>query len=159
MEYPEIIINTNVFIEHQRKQNKKNSKLTRLVENYDIATIFVLNFTSKIEFKTKTTITVYELFAGAVTPRHEEDIRNLLFGVRILRLDRESAEIAAKERLRLLKQNKQFEIRDILIAGIVIKHQLPLATLNVKHFADFIDNLRLRHHSELVSKAKSNLCQ
>ena len=56
------------------------------------------------------------------------------------------------------KQNKQFEIRDILIAGIVIKHQLPLATLNSKHFADFIDNLRLRHHSELVSKTKSNLC-
>ena len=124
MEYPEIIIDTNVFIEHQRKQNKKNSKLTQLVENYNIAT---------------TVITVYELFAGAVTQRHEEDIRNLLFGVRILRLDRESAEVAAKERLRLLKQNKQFEIRDILIAGIVIKHQLPLATLNVKHFADFID--------------------
>jgi tRNA(fMet)-specific endonuclease VapC len=124
MEYPEIIIDTNVFIEHQRKQNKKNSKLTWLVENYDIVT---------------TAITVYELFAGAVTTRHEEDIRNLLFGVKILGFDSESAEIAAKERLRLLKQNKQFEIRDILIAGIAIKHQIPLATLNIKHFVDFIN--------------------
>ena len=47
MEYTEIIIDTNVFVEHQRKQNKESSKLTRLVENYDIVT---------------TAITVYELF-------------------------------------------------------------------------------------------------
>jgi len=109
----QIIVDTNVFIKHQRKKNKKNSKLTQLVKNYDIVT---------------TAITVYELFAGAVTQRHEEDIKNLLFGVEVLHLDKESAEVSAKERLRLLKQNKQFEIRDILVAGIVIKNQLPLAT-------------------------------
>ena len=124
MEYSQIIVDTNVFVKHQRKKNKKNSKLTQLVKNYNIVT---------------TAITVYELFAGAVTPRHEEDIKNLLFGVEVLQLDKESAEISAKERLRLLKQNKQFEIRDILLAGIVIKSQLPLATLNVKHFVDFRD--------------------
>lgn len=124
MEYSQIIVDTNVFInKHQRKKDKKNSKLTQLVKNYIVTTA----------------ITVYELFAGVVTLRHEEDIKNLLFGVEVLQLDKESAEILAKERLRLLKQNRQFKIRDILVAGIVIKNQLPLATFNVKHFVDFRD--------------------
>ena len=47
-----------------------------------------------------TSITVYELFAGAFASPLEQDIRNLLFGLEILPLDAESAEIAAVELLR-----------------------------------------------------------
>ncbi len=89
-----------------------------------------------------TSITVYELFAGAVNPAIEQDVKNLLFGLEVLSLDAESGEIAARERRRLLKENKQFDVRDILIAGIVLKHKLPLATLNPKHFSDF-DGLQM----------------
>jgi len=52
MEYPEIIIDTNVFIEHQRKQNKKNSKLTRLVKNkLPLATLNVKHFVDFIDIE------------------------------------------------------------------------------------------------------------
>ena len=133
MAYPTIIVDTNIFIEHFRKQNKINSTLSKLACKYKIAT---------------TSITVYELLMGAITPDHETDLKNILFGLFVYSFDEEAAKIAAQQRIKLIKKNKQFEIRDILIAGVVLKEKLPLATLNSKHFQDFI-NIELINIEEL----------
>lgn len=116
-----IVVDTNIFIDHFRKNNKAETTLAKLSQTYRLAT---------------TSITVYELFLGAVTPAHKADLEKLLLGVTVYSLDEGAAQIAAQEKLRLLKE---IEIRDTLIAGIVLQNQLPLATLNPKHFEHFRD--------------------
>lgn len=115
-----IILDTNIFIDYLRKSKKDTSILIQLAQQYTFAT---------------TSISVYELLVGAKTPQHKIDIE-------ILPFDRQAAEIASEERSRLIKLNRQFEIRDIFIAGICLKNRLTLATLNQKHFKDFI-NLKI----------------
>lgn len=122
MATPLILADTSIFIEYLRKQKKDRSILYQLTTRYRLAT---------------SVITVYELFTGAISPAHEQRVHDILFAVEILSLDKSAAEIAARERLRLLELNRQFEIRDILIAGTAMRHNLALATLNVKHFQDF----------------------
>ena len=129
-----IILDTNIFIDHLRKVKKETSFLTQLAQKYTFST---------------TSISVYELLVGAKTPQHKIDIENLLFGVEIFPFDRQAAEIASEERSRLIKLNKQFEIRDIFIAGICLKSKLPLATLNEKHFKDFLNIKILNGHSTI----------
>jgi predicted nucleic acid-binding protein len=54
--------------------------------------------------------------------------------IQILPLNTEAIRIAAILFKQLKAQNSLIDMPDLLIAATALSHQLPLATLNVKHF-------------------------
>lgn len=55
--------------------------------------------------------------------------------IEILPFDESCSEIAKEIYLNLLNQNKIIDIADILIGSTALNYNLPIATLNVKHFS------------------------
>lgn len=93
-----------------------------------------------------TAVTVYELRYGvealpdgrrrdqldrAVSLALTDDFRG-----RVLPLDEAAAAIAASLAVSRKRQGRPIEIRDTLIAGIVLSRRAELATHNVRHFSD-----------------------
>ncbi len=62
--------------------------------------------------------------------------------VRVLAFDDIAARSAATLSKELRKQGLQIGLKDTFIAGICIRHQIPLLTRNVNHFAR-IENLEV----------------
>ena len=71
---------------------------------------------------------------GATNPEKEKDIDTLTDGLNILPFDNEIALKAARIYHDLRKKNQLIEFRDIFIAATCLVNELPLATLNKKHF-------------------------
>ena len=114
-----MVIDTNIFIQHLREKNKSGTILSGLAKQKQF---FI------------TSITLFELLTGATNDNKKEDINKLTKGIPILNLDKDSAKIAAEVYLNLKSKNHSIEFRDIFIAAICIKNDLPLKTLNKKHF-------------------------
>ncbi len=62
--------------------------------------------------------------------------------ITVLPFNTKAAKLSAKIYQQLKVQNKLVDIPDILIAGTAMSHNLPLATLNRKHF-ERINDLRV----------------
>jgi len=58
----------------------------------------------------------------------------LLKDIAVFSFTEDAAKIAALEQNRLRSQNKIVDIRDLFVASIAIANDLPVATLNRKHF-------------------------
>jgi len=71
---------------------------------------------------------------GATNPEKEKDIHTLTDGLYILPFDDEIALKAGRIYHELRKKNQLIEFRDIFIAATCLIHELPLATLNKRHF-------------------------
>ncbi|GAK52394.1 PilT protein domain protein [Candidatus Moduliflexus flocculans] len=114
-----ICVDSSVFIDYFRKQQKQKSWLFELTNSYDFAA---------------SVITKLEIFSG-VTDEQAAFWRQIFQHVRLLPLE----ELVIDEAIRIIKilrlQNQMIELADILIAATAITHHLPLATLNQKHFA------------------------
>jgi len=93
-----------------------------------------------------TAVTVYELRYGvealpegrrrdaldrAISSSLTDDFRG-----RVLPLDEAAAAIAASLAVSRRRQGRPIEIRDTLIAGIVLSRKAELATRNIRHFSD-----------------------
>jgi len=115
-----MVIDTSIFIEHLRAKDKSKTKL------YSIR-----DYTPKFT----TSVTIYELFVGAGTSVHSEDIKLVLSGIDILPFDEQTAIKAAAIFRDLKKENQLIEFRDIFISAICITNSLPILTLNKKHFS------------------------
>ena len=120
MENRDILIDTNIIIDFLRKQNKQQSYLWRIKEA-DYNCII-------------STITVFELYAGAISSRHKEDLKKLLKWLDIQPLTTEIAQLSAEIYKELKAKNQLIEFRDIFIDATAIKINIPLLTLNKKHF-------------------------
>jgi len=93
-----------------------------------------------------TAITVYELRYGVEAlpegrrrDRLDREINSALaddFRGRVLPLDEAAAAIAASLAVSRKRQGRSIEIRDTLIAGIVLSRRAELATRNIRHFSD-----------------------
>jgi len=79
---------------------------------------------------------------GATTQEKENDVRTITEDIPVLPFSDAVALKAAQLYHLLKKQNKLIEFRDIFIAATCIVNELPLATLNKKHFTR-IGELRL----------------
>ena len=66
------------------------------------------------------TITVFELYAGAITERHKRDL--------------ETAKRSAEIYKELKNNNQLIEFRDIFIGATALETNLPIITLNEEHF-------------------------
>lgn len=119
MEAAKVIADTNIFVEYVRKRSKQNTSLYKIASSHILVT---------------TSITVFELYFGARTPVAIETISQLLKDIAVFSFTEDAAKIAALEQNRLRSQNKIVDIRDLFVASIAIANDLPVATLNRKHF-------------------------
>jgi len=126
LEDSRILIDTSVVIDHFRKKNKQKSLL------YELATenILFLSAISKFEFLVGTKLTQIR------------QTKEIIGGFYILSFNSHVADIASDIGKKLRTKNKIIEFRDIFIAATAIANDMPLSTLNIKHF-ERIDALEL----------------
>lgn len=86
-------------------------------------------------------VTKYEIYSGA-TDSQLSFWENVLLAVTVIPLDEHAVDAAVETNKTLKKKRKQIALADLLIASSAISSNLPLATLNRKHF-DRIENLIL----------------
>jgi tRNA(fMet)-specific endonuclease VapC len=114
-----MVIDTSVLIEHIRAKNKLETTLYQLSESSEL---FI------------SSVSLYELYMGATTKEKEEDVKLLTEGIPILPFTDTVSIKAASIYHRLKLSNQLIEFRDIFIAATCIVNEMPIVTLNKKHF-------------------------
>ena len=119
MENSLICLDTSVLIDYYRKKDKSKSLFFKLTERYALFAV--------------SAITEYELYLGN---SEEQNIfwDKFFSQITVLSFDTNAARNAANICKQLKSENKLIDIPDILIAGTVMQFNMPLATLNRKHF-------------------------
>ena len=122
-----ILLDTSIFIDHFRKSNKSNSKLVAL---YDQGYDFCISV-----------VTEFEIYSGA-SETQTVYWNELLNDFNVLNFDSKAAKKAVIIYKKLKLLSKQIDTADLFIAAIAMSNNLPVATLNRKHF-ERIDDLIL----------------
>jgi predicted nucleic acid-binding protein len=126
MENGRILVDTSLVIEYLRSQNRPNSSFIKLFRTNELCL---------------SAISIFELYNGATTESKKEDIEVLLNEIERIEFNSETARTASDIYRSLRSKNKLIEFRDILIGATAILYNIPIATLNIKHF-ERIDNLQ-----------------
>ena len=114
-----ILIDTDIVIEYLRSKDKSSTKLIKLMEEHDL-------FLSSIS--------EFELYLGAKTIRHQDDLEILFSEVEVIPFDFGCGKIAANIWKDTQSRHQHIEIKDIFIASIAISNDVWLQTFNKKHF-------------------------
>lgn len=114
-----LVIDTSIVISSFRAHDRRKAILFDLSEQYNL---FV------------SSITVFELYAGATTIQKVRAIDSVLKDITELPLTNEIAKKAGYIQRLLRETNEQIEFRDLLIGTTALMHDLPLATTNLRHF-------------------------
>ena len=114
-----MVVDTSIFIDFLRKKDKTKTVLYSLPETTTIAI---------------SSVTLYELLMGATDKSKNKDVKILTEDLLILSLDQEVAKKSAEIYHQLRNENNMIEFRDIFIAASCLVHNMPLKTLNNKHF-------------------------
>jgi len=114
-----VCIDTDILIDHLRGRNPGAELYARFI-------IEGIPYT--------TYITKFELLCSARSQKEERIISECLLGFKILSFDERSSYEGAKIYRDLKRKGRLIGIRDILIAGIAIANQLPIATKNINDF-------------------------
>ena len=114
------LLDTSILIDFFRKTDKKNSRFYSLSDAFDAFCISV--------------ITEYEIFIGATSAAQKEYWKDFLQKVTVVSLDSGTVQTAIALNEELKKARKQIDSADLFIAATAICNNLPLATLNNKHF-------------------------
>ncbi len=126
----EIYLDSDILIDFLRGEKETVSIVGKLEEGYDLAT---------------TSINLFELYFGAYKTGRAGNIRavdELAERLEISDLTKKSAMISAKIIAELESAGKAIDVRDALIAGVVVENKASLLTKNTKHFSR-ISQLRL----------------
>ncbi len=115
-----MVIDTSLFIEYFRAKDKSQTALAKLPPG---KTAFI------------SSISIFELFVGATTPDRIHLTEQLLGGVQMLPFDGEVAKLAGQIFSNLQRAGQTLEFRDVMIAATAIHHNLPVKTLNLRHFS------------------------
>lgn len=122
-----VLADTSILIDYFRKTDKSNSSLVLLLEQgYDFAI---------------SAISYYEIYSGT-TPAQLPFWQDLLKQTTVLAFSQNIAQIAVDINDELKKKRKQIDMADLFIAATAITHNLPIATLNRRHF-ERIDSLNI----------------
>jgi tRNA(fMet)-specific endonuclease VapC len=114
-----MVIDTSIFIEYLRAKDKKKSNLFAIP---DSAQLYM------------SSVTMYELLMGATDENKQKDIKLLTEDLPVLPFDENVSRKAAEIYHQLRLENKMIDFRDIFIAATCLVFELPLKTLNKKHF-------------------------
>ena len=119
MEDTIICLDTSVLVDYYQKKDKSKSLFFKLTEKYALFAV--------------SAITEYELYLGNL--EEQNDFWDKFFSqITVLPFDTKAAKKAVDIHKQLKRNNKLIEIPDILIAGTALQNNVPLATLNKKHF-------------------------
>lgn len=88
------------------------------------------------------TVTVFELYNGAKEKFHFDTLETIFNQIKIIDFDKQCALESATIYKNLRHRNQAIEFRDIFIAATAIVYEMPVSTLNLKHF-NRIENLKL----------------
>lgn len=112
-----IIIDSNILIDYYRQKDKTQTVFFKLSSSYQFQV---------------SAITKYEIYRG---DKQKDAFWEVFFAsVLVLPFDTSCANIAADIYKDLKSKNLTVDTDDILIAATAIHHNLPLATINRKHF-------------------------
>ena len=114
-----MVVDTGIFIDHLRATEKTKTVLYGIFERDDICL---------------SSVTLYELMAGATTQSKKEDIFLITSNFQVLDFSEAVAYRAAEIYRQLKKENLLIEFRDIFIAATCLEFDFPILTLNKKHF-------------------------
>ena len=114
-----MVIDTSIFIEFLRAKDKSKTTLYKLPDKLQL---FI------------SSVTLYELYMGATNEEKMNDIKILTNGIAVISFNEDIAKESAKIYHRLRKTNQMIEFRDIFIAATCLINNLPIKTLNKKHF-------------------------
>ena len=122
-----VLVDTSILIDYYRKTDKNNSAWIALVRHgYSFAV---------------SAITKYEIYSGA-TANQLTFWDTVLQAITVIPLDETTVDTAITINNALKRKRKQIHLADLFIAATAVAHNLPLATLNRKHF-ERIDILNL----------------
>jgi len=124
-----ILIDTDIVIEYLRSRDKASTELVRLLRDH------IVHISAISEF---------ELFLGAKTERHLNDLEMVFNQMVAIPFDFGCGRIASDIWKQQEKAHQNIEIKDIFIASIAIHEGLWLRTFNEKHFRG-IQKLKLWH--------------
>ncbi len=114
-----VCIDTDLIIDHLRGRLPGAELFSQIVTRYEPSTTHINRF---------------ELLCGASTAGEREIIEECLMGFKIIPFDELSGNEAARIYRELRQEGQLIGIRDILIAGIALAHNLDIATRNIKDF-------------------------
>jgi tRNA(fMet)-specific endonuclease VapC len=114
-----ILIDTDIVIEYLRSKDKSLTNLIKLITAHDLLL---------------SSISEFELYLGAKTIRHLNDLEMLFSEVEVTPFDFGCGRIAADIWKNIQSRHQHIEIKDIFIASIAINSDLWLHTFNTKHF-------------------------
>jgi tRNA(fMet)-specific endonuclease VapC len=121
------LVDTSILIDYYRKTNKMNSVWLDLIDKgYE----FVIS-----------AITKYELYSVAAQ-NQIEFWNSILAAIPVIAFDESCVDTAVQINSALKRKRKQIDLADLFIAATAMKQNLPIATLNKKHF-DRIDGLTI----------------
>jgi predicted nucleic acid-binding protein len=122
-----VVLDSSIIIQHARIRNKLNSFLARseLIFDHNLSAI-----------------SIYEIELGAYRAGRTSDIDALQMSFIVLPLTENIARRAARLDVDLIRQNLQIGVKDTFIAATCLVHNLPLLTVNTRHFGR-IDGLQL----------------
>ena len=114
-----MVVDTSIFIEYLRAKDKKKSTLFAIP---DATQLYI------------SSVTMYELLMGATDENKQKDIKLLTEDLPVLPFNEGVSRKAAEIYHQLRLENNMIDFRDIFIAATCLVFELPLKTLNKKHF-------------------------
>ena len=120
-----ILVDSSILIDYYRKTNKANSVWVSLIDKgYEFAI---------------SAITKYELYSGA-TKSQITFWDSILALISVIPFDEGCVDTAVQINAVLKQKRKQIDLADLFIAATAMTNNLPITTLNKKHF-ERIDGL------------------
>ena len=114
-----ILLDSSVLIEMFRKQKKEETLFFNISKSNSELAI--------------SAITYYEVGIGN-RKAHSDYWKELSEKLIVLPFDKICSDTAIKVYLELLRKNKMIDLADIFIGATALANEVPLATLNYKHF-------------------------
>lgn len=127
-----IVLDTNVLSELMRRQPEM-----AVVDWLDAQPAEAIHITSVTLFETRFGLAALspDRRSSDLQDRFEDLLRSELAG-RVLGFDQQAADCAARLAADRKSSGRPVDMRDTIIAGIVMSHAALLATRNTRHFAD-----------------------
>ena len=120
-----ILVDSSILIDYYRKTNKANAVWVSLIDKgYEFAI---------------SAITKYELYSGA-TQSQITFWDSILTAISVIPFDEGCVDTAVQINAVLKQKRKQIDLADLFIAATAMTNNLPITTLNKKHF-ERIDGL------------------
>jgi predicted nucleic acid-binding protein len=121
-----ILVDTSMLIDHLRKKRKEKSLFYQLSDQF----VYEISVVTEFEFRI------------GCTKRNRDFTETLLSAIQVLPFDSQCAKVAVQLYTDLKSMNKLIDMPDIFIAATALANDLPLLTLNKKHF-ERVKNLNL----------------